>query len=44
MQFVNVDVSYIIVELDKTEDIDNLDKRRMEIGMKCLSKCIKIYA
>ncbi|HQV67249.1 MAG TPA: hypothetical protein PLO48_10610 [Saprospiraceae bacterium] len=32
-QFANVDAVNNIVELDKTEDIDNLDKRRMEIGM-----------
>ena len=32
-QFANVDAVNDIVELDKTEDIDNLDKRRMEIGM-----------
>lgn len=32
-QFANVDAVNNIVELDKTEEIDNLDKRRMEIGM-----------
>ena len=32
-QFANVDPINKIVELADTEDLDNLDKRRMEIGM-----------